>query len=64
MDKDEFDQLVKDLHSAGLNEDQIMKVLYETYITEQCSLSDYEIMVHWLGYELTDEFYQAHGIKK
>lgn len=64
MDKKEFDLLVKQLHEQGLNDDQIMKILYETFMTKKCDLADYELMVGWLGYTLTDDFYKAHGIKK
>ena len=64
MDKKEFNLLVKQLHQQGLDDDQIMKVLYESYATNKCSLEDYEIMVNWMGYELTDGFYKAHGLKR
>lgn len=64
MDKKEFDLLVKQMHEQGLDNDKIMKVLYETFVSHKCSLEDYEIMVQWLGYNLTDEFYKDHDIKR
>lgn len=64
MDKKEFDSLVKQLHEQGLDDDKIMNVLYETFRSHKCSIEDYEIMVKWLGYDLTDDFYTAHGIKR
>lgn len=64
MNKKEFDLLVKQLHQQGLDDGQIMKVLYESYATNKCSLEDYETMVNWMGYELTDDFYKAHGLKR
>ena len=64
MDKKEFNLLVKQLHQQGLDDDQIMKVLYKSYATNKCSLEDYEIMVNWMGYELTDDFYKANGLKR
>lgn len=56
--------MVKQMHQQGLDDDMIMKILYETFATKKCSFEDYELMVNWLGYELTDDFYKAHGIKK
>ncbi len=64
MDKKEFDLLIKQLREQGLDNDKIMKVLYETFASHKCSLEDYEIMVQWLGYNLTDEFYKMHGLKR
>ena len=64
MEKHEFDLLVKQLHQQGLDDDQIMKILYETFVSNKCSLEDYEIMVNWMGYELTDDFYKANGLKR
>ena len=64
MEKHEFDLLVKQLHQQGLDNDQIMKILYETFVSNKCSLEDYEIMVNWMGYELTDDFYKANGLKR
>lgn len=64
MDKKEFDLLVSQLHKQGLDDDKIMHVFYDTFTSHKCSLEDYEIMVQWLGYNLTDEFYKDHGIKR
>ena len=64
MDKQEFDTMVKQMHKQGLSDDDIMGVLYEAFSTHKCNLEDYEIMVNWLGYELTDDFYENHGLKR
>ena len=64
MTKQEFEEMVKQMHKQGLNDDQIMRILYETFITDKCSFEDYELMVNWLGYELTEDFLKAHNIKK
>ena len=64
MDKKEFDFLVKRLHESGLNDDQIMHVFYDTFREGKCDLEDYEIMVAWLGYSLSDEFYEMHGLTR
>lgn len=64
MTKQEFDAMVKQMHEQGLNDDQIMRVLYEAFATNKCDFDDYELMVNWLGYELTDEFLKAHNIKR
>lgn len=65
MDKKEFNALVgKMKKELGFNDDQIMETLYKTFESGQCEIEDYELMVGWLGYELTDDFYKEHHIKK
>ena len=64
MDKKEFDLMVKQMHEQGLDDDKIMKVLYESFITNKCDIEDYETMVNWLGYELNDSFFKDHGLKR
>lgn len=64
MTKKEFDAMVKQMHQQGLDDEMIMRILYETFATKKSSFADYELMVNWLGYELTDDFYKAHNIKK
>ena len=64
MTKEEFDLMVSQMHGCGLDDDKIMNILYETFISHKCDIDDYELMVNWLGYELSDEFYKAHGIKR
>ena len=64
MTKKEFDQMVKQMHEQGLSDDDIMKILYETLMSKECDLKDFELMTGWLGFELTDEFYKDHGLKK
>lgn len=56
MEKTEFDSLVKQLKAAGLNEEQIMETLYETFQEGKMDRQDLEACANWLGYELTDEF--------
>lgn len=64
MTKKEFDAMVKQMNQQGLDNDMIMRILYETFATKKCSFEDYELMVNWLGYELTDDFLKAHNIKR
>ena len=64
MNREQFDMMVKQMKQSGLNEDQIMKVLYEAFVTNKCSLEDYELMVSWMGYTLSSDFYKHHGINK
>ena len=42
MTKKEFDEMVKQMHAQGLTDDEIMKILYETFISGKCSFQDYE----------------------
>lgn len=64
MTKKEFDAMVKQMRQQGLDDNMIMKILYEAFITSKCNFDDYELMVNWLGYELTDDFLKAHNIKR
>ena len=64
MTKKEFDQMVKQMHEQGLSDDDIMEILYETFMSKECDLKDFEVMSGWLGYELTDEFYKEHGVDR
>lgn len=64
MTKQEFDAMVEQMHQQGLGDDMIMRTLYETFIINKCSFEDYELMVNWLGFELTEEFHKTHNIKR
>lgn len=64
MTKQQFDMMVSQMHQQGLTDDNIMRILYETFMNKKCSLEDYEMMVSWLGYNLSDEFYKDHGLKR
>ena len=64
MTYEEFKQMVDQMHKKGLNDDQIMQILYQTFMKKECDINDYALMVSWMGYKLTDEFYLAHGVKK
>lgn len=64
MDYNEFNKLVSKLKNEGLDDEGIMNVFLKSYERKVCSLEDFEIMVHWLGFELTDDFYKSHRIKK
>ena len=62
MTKKEFDEMVRQMHKQGLNDDNIMGILIETFETKKCDINDLELMVSWLGYHLTDDFYKAHKL--
>lgn len=64
MNEKEFENLISQMREAGLNDDEIMHVLIETYKTNKCSIEDLECMVSWLGYQLTDDFYKDNGVKR
>ncbi len=64
MTKKEFDEMVRQMHKQGLNDDNIMGILIETFETKKCDINDLELMVSWLGYHLTDDFYKAHKLQK
>lgn len=64
MTKNEFEFMVKQMHSQGLDDDAIMKILYQTFINKKCDFEDYELMVNRLGYTLTDDFLKFHNIKR
>lgn len=64
MTKQQFDMMASQMHQQGLTDDNIMRILYETFMSKKCSLEDYEMMVSWLGYSLSDEFYKDHDIKR
>ncbi len=64
MTEKEFKKMVDLWHKEGHDDDDIMKMLYINFSNNKISLNDYEIMVSWLGYNLTDDFYQMHGIKR
>lgn len=64
MDKKEFDLLMSQMRGQGLDDDKIMHVLYQVFLRGDCVVKDYELMVNWLGYSLSDEFYNDHGLKR
>lgn len=64
MTYEEFKKMVDAFHKQGLNDDEIMEILYEVFMKKECDINDYALMVSWMGYELTDDFYKDHGIKK
>ena len=64
MDKKEFDLLVSQMRSQGLDDEKIMHVLYQVFLRGDCDIKDYELMVNWLGYSLSDEFYKYHELKR
>ena len=64
MDKKEFDLLVSQMRTQGLDDEKIMHVLYQVFFFFYCDIKDYELMVDWLGYSLSVEFYKDHGLKR
>ena len=64
MTKNEFDEMVRQMHEQGLTNDDIMGILIETFETKKCDINDLELMVSWLGYHLTDNFYKEHKLQK
>ena len=64
MDKKEFGLLVSQMRTQGFDDDKIMHVLYQVFLRGNCDIKDYELMVNWLGYSLSDEFYKDHGLKR
>ena len=65
MDKKEFDLLVAQMRSQGIDDDKIIHVLYQVFLRGDCDdIKDYELMVNWLGSSLSDEFYKDHGLKR
>ena len=64
MDKKEFDLLVSQMRGQDLDDDKIMHVLYQVFLRGDCDIKDYELMVNWLGYSLSDENYKDNGLKR
>lgn len=64
MEKKEFDVMVASLRQSGLNDDDIMSILIETYFRKKCDQKDLEIMVNWLGFRLSDDFFKDNGLKR
>ena len=64
MNYDEFVSLHKKLNKSGMDDDKIMAMFYDQFINGKLCQSDFEIMTHWMGIRLTDEFFKAHKIKR
>ena len=64
MDTEEFVLLVSQMRGQGLDDEKIMHVLYQVFLRGDCDIKDYELMVNWLGYSLSDEFYKYHELKR
>ena len=64
MNREQFDMMVQQMHQKGLTDEMILEVLHETFAQHKCSFEDFEVMVHWLEYSLTDDFYRDHEINK
>ena len=65
MTQEEFNEMVARMHSElKMSDDDIMKTFYDAFISKQIGQEDYELMVAWLGYELNDDFYKDHGLKR
>lgn len=64
MEKKEFDAMVESMKHSGLTEDNIMDVLIESFMQKKCDQKDLEIMVDWLGYRLSDQFFEDQNLKR
>ena len=64
MTQEEFNVMVESMHHSGLNDDQIMAILCEMFESKKCSIEDLELMVSWLGYELSEKFYKDNDLKR
>jgi len=64
MDRNEFERLTERLRANGLNDDDIANVLIQTFLDGECDIKDLEVMMGWLGYSLTEEFYKNNNIIK
>ena len=56
MNGEEIKSLISQLKAAGLDEEQIMDVFYETFEKGEMDRKDLETLANAMGYELTDEF--------
>lgn len=64
MEYEEFKELHEELNKKGWDDDKIMKMFYDQFITGKIDQSDFEIMTHWMGLTLTDEFFIMHHLKR
>lgn len=56
MNEEQINSLIEQLKAAGLEEDDIMNVFYETFEKGKMDRKDLETLANVMGYELTDEF--------
>lgn len=56
MNEEQIKSLIDQLKGAGLEEEQIMDVFYETFKKGKMDRKDLETLANALGYELTDDF--------
>lgn len=56
MDRNQIEELVKQLKAAGLDEEKIMDVFYEAFTEKKMGREDLETLANFMGYELTDDF--------
>jgi len=65
MKKEEFELLVKKMRDElKFSDEHILQTLIKVFEDGECNLEDLKLMVNWLGYNLTEEFYKDHGINK
>lgn len=63
MDEKEFKMMVNEMHRQGMSDKDILMVMHEAFSRGKCTFEDFELMVNWLGYQLTDVFFKDHKIK-
>lgn len=56
MNEEQIKSLIEQLKAAGLEEEQIMDVFYETFQKGKMDRADLETLANAMGYELTDDF--------
>lgn len=56
MNNEQIQELIKQLKAAGLDDEKIMEVFYETFTDGKMDRKDLETLASALGYELTDDF--------
>jgi hypothetical protein len=56
MDKNQIEELIRQLKASGLDEEEIMEIFFETFQKGKMDRADLETLAGAMGYELTDDF--------
>lgn len=56
MNEEQIKSLIDQLKAAGVEEEQIMDIFYETFKRGKMDRKDLETLAEAMGYELTDDF--------
>lgn len=56
MNREEIEELIRQLKAAGLDEEKIMEVFYAAFEEGKMDRKDLETLTNAMGYELTDDF--------